>query len=163
MLVAPLGPKQGWFLDLFGLRVEWGKLLKQPQSSRFHPYPQDMNLHAWRFLHSEGEQKLLTEGQRPRSHQAEVFIRESGTVPLIADFLVFKFKEKKCAVSTVKGYRTAIGHVLKATVGVDIGQDKALSSLMSNLARDVSGLQKGSWDLSLVLGSLIKFPFEPCG
>ena len=69
----------------------------------------------------------------------------------VADFLVYLHEEKKLAKSTIEGYRTAIGHVLRA-VGVDMVEGQALSTLMANITRDVKEKPKvPSWDLALVL------------
>ena len=79
----------------------------------------------------------------------------------VADFLVYLHEEKKLAKSTIEGYRTAIGHVLRA-VGVDMMKGQALSTLMVNIARDVQEKPKvAGWDLALVLETLNAAPFEP--
>ena len=82
---------------------------------------------------------------------------------MIADFLCYLFEEKKLAVSTVEGYRTAISHTLKVTSGVDVGKDPHLTSLLANFQRDVSRGKAPApeWDLALVLQVLTKPPFEP--
>ena len=70
-------------------------------------------------------------------------------------------KRKKLAKSTIEGYRTAIGHVLRA-VEVDMMEGQALSTLMANITRDVKEKPKvPSWDLALVLETLNGTPFEP--
>ena len=79
----------------------------------------------------------------------------------VADFLVYLHEEKKLPKSTIEGYMTAIGHVLRA-VGVDMMEGQALSTLMANIARDVKDKPKvPSWDCALVLETLNGAPFEP--
>ena len=81
----------------------------------------------------------------------------------IADFLCYLRTDRDLAASTIEGYRTAIGHVIKAVTGREIGKDSRLTSLINNLAR--TGQVKKSlvpnWDLSLVLNTMTKSPFEP--
>lgn len=86
-----------------------------------------------------------------------------ATIPLLADFFCELHEVKKYALSTIEGYRTAIGHVLKARSGLNVGEDTYLKSLFSNFARDVQLRRPPlpSWDLSLVLQCLTKEPFEP--
>ena len=81
----------------------------------------------------------------------------------VADFLCYLRTEKDLAASTIEGYRTAIGHVVKAVTGREIGKDARLTSLINNLARtgQVKKSLVPSWDLSLVLLTLTKSPFEP--
>ena len=66
-------------------------------------------------------------------------------------------------MSTIGGYRTAIGKVLKETQNLDIGGDQGLSGLLRNFERDV-GVRKDKlmgWNLPLVLKVLSGAPFEP--
>lgn len=89
-----------------------------------------------------------------------------ATLPLVADFLYFKFEVEKREVETVKGYRTAISNVLKAVnPSLDVGKDSSISALISNLERDTSRIKRplANWDLALVLQCLTKDPFEPLG
>ena len=86
-----------------------------------------------------------------------------ATAPQVADFLCSLRRDKNLATSTLEGYRTAISRVVKAVSGVDLGKDQDLSSLLSNFARSAA-LDKSlvpKWDLSLVLLTLTKSPFEP--
>ena len=85
-----------------------------------------------------------------------------ATVSLIAEFLNHLHENKKLSVSTIGGYRTAIGKVLKVTQEIDIGHDEFLSSLIRNFERD--SVKKQSlvlWSLPLVLKVLSGSPFEP--
>ena len=45
----------------------------------------------------------------------------------VADFLLHMFQEKKCQVSTVKGYRSTISNTLKFMSGQNIGSDPIIS------------------------------------
>jgi integrase len=81
----------------------------------------------------------------------------------IADFLIFLFDEKKLAVSTIKGYRSMISHTLSFRGLISIGTDSSLSDLIRalELKRPVSRSLAPKWDLSCVLWSLCKAPYEP--
>ena len=84
-------------------------------------------------------------------------------VCLVAEFLCDLHEERKLAVSTIEGYRTAISHTLKALKGSDLGTDPQLLSLIGNFARDQSAdrVKAPEWDLAFVLGTLLEEPFEP--
>ena len=45
------------------------------------------------------------------------------SAPVIADFLLYLFKERNRRPSTIAGHRTAIAGALKASQGVDYGKD----------------------------------------
>ena len=86
------------------------------------------------------------------------------SVQSIADFLVYLFEEKDLAVSTVKGYRSMLSLTFKFRKGFSkIGSDPVLSELIRSfeLARPVSRSLVPKWNLSVVLSSLTKAPFEP--
>jgi integrase len=85
-----------------------------------------------------------------------------SSAAVVADFLLHLKTEKKLAVSTIEGYRTAISHTLKAVSDVDIGRDPHISSLLANFAREKTPRSSAPpWDLSLVLRKLTQPPFEP--
>ena len=88
---------------------------------------------------------------------------EQTTVPEIADFFNHLFEEKKLAISTIEGYRTAINKVISVTQGVNIGTDINLSHLFKNMEREVprSISLVPKWDLAQVLKALTEAPFEP--
>ena len=73
------------------------------------------------------------------------------------------FQEKKCQVSTVKGYRSTISNTLKFKSGQNIGSDPIISELIKymELQRPVQRSLAPKWDLSCVLSSLCGEPFEP--
>ena len=64
--------------------------------------------------------------------------------------------------ATIAGYRTAISDHL-GPFGLEVGKSIHLNRLLASFYRDKPFLNRGipSWDLSLVLMSLTKAPFEP--
>jgi integrase len=92
---------------------------------------------------------------------------ERGTDPLqasvsvIADFLLSLF-HKGLQPTSIRGYRTAISNTLKHQ-GMDVGADRQLGALLSNLQRECPRPVQSmpSWDLALVLRSLTRHPYEP--
>ena len=54
----------------------------------------------------------------------------SVPITVIADFLIFLFSEKKCQISTIKGYRSMISNTLKFKTGNRIGSNPVLSELI---------------------------------
>ena len=64
---------------------------------------------------------------------------------------------------SIEGYRTAISRPIKLSTGLDMGQDLLLHNLLKSFLRGrLRALQPfPAWDLSFVLFSLIKEPFEP--
>jgi len=87
----------------------------------------------------------------------------SADVPLIADFLLYLFKEEKCQISTIAGYRTAIAQTLPFVNGTQVGADPTLSRLIKNFKVSVPPrvVRVPDWDLNVVLDALMKAPFEP--
>lgn len=81
----------------------------------------------------------------------------------VADFLLHLFTEKKCQVSTIKGYRSTISNTLKFTSDINIGSDPIISELIRSfeLQRPVQRSLAPKWDLSCVLSSLCSEPYEP--
>ena len=88
---------------------------------------------------------------------------ECPSVTRIADFLLFLFEEKHLAVSTVKGYRSMLSNTLKFKGGESIGSNPFLSELMRSfeLEKPVFRSLTPKWDLSCVLWSLTRAPYEP--
>ena len=84
------------------------------------------------------------------------------SVRRLADFFVFLFEDKKLAISTIKGYRSMISHTL-AFKSSKICADPLISELIRamELKRPVSRSLTPKWDLSCVLWSLTKAPYEP--
>ena len=87
----------------------------------------------------------------------------SAPITVIADFLIFLFLEKKCQISTFKGYRSMISNTLKFKTGNRIGSNPVLSELIRSfeLQRPVQRSLTPKWDLSWVLVCLQKPPSEP--
>jgi len=85
------------------------------------------------------------------------------TVPQIADFLLYLFKDRNLAVSTVQGYKSAIASTIKQATGTELGSSPVLRDLLSSffLERPRSQFQLPQWDLALVLRCLLRPPFEP--
>ena len=86
------------------------------------------------------------------------------TIPDIANFLNYLFKEKALKPSTIAGYRTAIADGL-GLKGEDVSKSLELNRLLSSFYRDKPVVNSSipSWDLALVLQALTKQPFEPLG
>ena len=82
---------------------------------------------------------------------------------VVADFLIYLFRDKKCQVSTIKGYRSMISNTLKFSSKSNIGTHPVLSELMKSfqMQRPVNRSLAQKWDLPFVLTYLCKEPFEP--
>ena len=76
-----------------------------------------------------------------------------ATSAVIADFLVHVAQTKKASVSTLAGYRSAIGNVLRLTTGLDPGSDLVLAQLMRSFRRTqpIPCRRIPEWDVGLVL------------
>ena len=85
------------------------------------------------------------------------------SVATMADFLIFLFEEKKLLPASIKGYRSAIASTLKHLSSVDFSCHPVLSDIIRSmeLEKPVISRVVPHWDLSLVLDSLKKSPFEP--
>ena len=87
------------------------------------------------------------------------------SVARVADFFVYLFQDRKCSPSTIKGYRSAISSALKFSScrAKDVGSDVRISELIKHFdrARPVSRTVVPKWNLSCVLWSLTKAPYEP--
>ena len=88
---------------------------------------------------------------------------EQPSMNNLASFFLHLFEEKNLAVSTIKGYRSMISNTLKFKGGESIGCNPFLSELIRSfeLERPVSRNLTPKWDLSCVLWSLTKLPYEP--
>ena len=82
---------------------------------------------------------------------------------IIADFLLQMFEEKKCQVSTNKGYISMISNTLKFKFVTNIGSDPIISELIKTfeIQRPIQRSLAPKWDLACVLSSLCKDPYEP--
>ena len=81
----------------------------------------------------------------------------------LADFLVYLFDTKNLSVSTIRGYRSTISHTLAFRQKSNVCHDPSISALMRalELERPVHRSLAPKWDLSCVLWSLTKSPYEP--
>ena len=86
----------------------------------------------------------------------------STTVPQVAEFLNYLFTVKNLKPATITGYRTAIADAL-GSQGEFISKSLELNGLIASFTRDRPKPNRSipTWDLSLVLLSLTKPPFEP--
>jgi hypothetical protein len=84
-------------------------------------------------------------------------------IPFIADFLNYLFVDKKLCVSTIKGYRAAIGRVLKVVKGLDVSNSEPIRNLISNFNVEKPFVERilPKWDLKIILDSFKKAPYEP--
>ena len=73
----------------------------------------------------------------------------SAPITVIADFIIFLFSEKKCQISTIKGYRSMISNTLKFKTGNRIGSNPVLSELIRSfeLQRPVQRSLTPKWDI----------------
>ena len=87
----------------------------------------------------------------------------SASMSQIADFLIFLFSDKKLSMSSVKGYRVMLSNTLKFRSGRDIGHDPVISEVIRSLElqRPVTRSLTPRWNLTCVLWSLCKAPYEP--
>ena len=90
---------------------------------------------------------------------------EKASVPELANFLNYLFVVRKLQVSTIVGYRAAISRVLRLADNRDLRNDPYLNALMTNFSneRPKNSKMYPSWDLAIVLKSLMKAPYEPLG
>ena len=86
----------------------------------------------------------------------------NATVPLVVDFLIHLRHDKGLSVSAVKGYYSALNSVL-ALKGRDLASSREITMLLRSFSRSVNPveLRPPTWDISLVLQSLTRAPYEP--
>ena len=98
----------------------------------------------------------------------ESFCRERDVDPflappaVVADFLLHVATTRASAVSTLAGYRSAIGNVLRLSLGYDVATCPVLSQLMRSFKRTqpIPAKRVPVWDISLVLESLCTTAFS---
>ena len=85
-----------------------------------------------------------------------------ATPNVIADFLIYLFRDKNCQVSMIKGYRFMISNTLKFRLEMNIGKHPVISELIKSfqMQRPVNRSLAPKWDLAFVLTYLCKDPFE---
>ncbi|XP_069122369.1 uncharacterized protein [Argopecten irradians] len=88
-----------------------------------------------------------------------------ASVQLIADFLLYLFRERNLASGTIAGYRTAIASVLSFHDRQEVGSSTSLSALIRGFSLDRPRVRQlaPQWNLALVLESLKGAPYEPLG
>ena len=71
----------------------------------------------------------------------------------LAEFLTYLFEIRRVSPATIKGYRAAIGHVLRLASGYDPGEDDIIRLLMKSFDRQkpTSVPKAPTWDISVVL------------
>ena len=81
----------------------------------------------------------------------------------LADFFIHLFDEKELSISTIKGYRSTISNTLAFLNKAKVCHDPAIVDLIKSLElkRPVCRSLAPKWDLSCVLWSLTKAPYEP--
>ena len=86
----------------------------------------------------------------------------NATVPVVVDFLIHLRQDKGLSVSAVKGYCSALNSVL-ALKGRDLAASREITTLLRSFARSVNPVElcPPAWDVSLVLQSLTRAPYEP--
>ena len=192
VLIAPFWPNRMWFPELLNLLISSPitlpirpNLLKQLHGKFLHQNPSLLQLHAWELSNNPSEIKKISKevadhvSRARRESTRKVYdakwrvfvdwtnqkqinpIKASPTV--IADFLIFLFRDKQCQVGTIKGYRSTISNTLKFKSGYDIGSHPIISELIKSFVtqRPVERSLAPKWDLSLVLSHICKAPFEP--
>ena len=185
IVVAPGWPGMHWFWDLVNLStktplqlLQWPYLLKQPFSQRFHQNLMYLNLHVW---HLDTTQNHLNhslnrwhiELRHLKDPHLEDCMSQGGpfldtgvstepSISDIAEFLNHLFTVKNLKPATIAGYRIAIADHL-GPFGQELDRSLYLNRLLASFYRDKPILNRviPSWDLSLVLMSLTKAPFEP--
>ena len=85
------------------------------------------------------------------------------SIPLIADFLDYLFVIVELAVSTIRGYRSALSSALKFSSDLDVGGSLYLNNMIVDFLhkRPPRSSVVPRWDLTLVLWTLMEPPFEP--
>ena len=161
------------------------RLLTQSKGRFVHQNLPILDLHAWELSNNQSEIRnfhktlqILSPDQEEHLHKKSTDAKWtifsnwchtkkvnpiSAPITVIADFLIFLFSEKKCQISTIKGYRSMISNTLKFKTGNRIGSNPVLSDPIRSfeLQRPVQRSLTPKWDLSWVLVCLQKPPFEP--
>ena len=97
----------------------------------------------------------------------ESFCRErevdgfTASPALVADFLLWLASTRSASYSTLAGYRSALGHVLRLSTGYCPGTCPVLSQLMQSFKRTQprSSSRVPQWDINLVLSVLCEDRF----
>ena len=133
VLIAPFWPQQQWFSELLLLspiRLPLiPRLLTQSKGRFVHQNPPLLDLHAWELSNNQSEIKKISQNvadfvSRSRTSTQNVYDAKwtifsnwchtkkvnwiLTLITVIADFLIILFLEKKCQISTIKGYRPTL-------------------------------------------------------
>ena len=86
----------------------------------------------------------------------------NASVPLIVDFFRHLVRDKGLSVSAVRGYRASLNSVF-ALKGRDLAASREVSMLFRSFSKAArpERLRPPNWDVSLVLQSLTRAPYEP--
>ena len=86
----------------------------------------------------------------------------NASVPLIVDFFRHLLRDKGLSVSAVRGYRASLNSVF-ALKGRDLAASREVSMLFRSFSKAArpERLHPPNWDVSLVLQSLTRAPYEP--
>ena len=86
----------------------------------------------------------------------------SASVPLIVDFFRHLVRDKGLSVPAVRGYRASLNSVF-ALKGRDLAASREVSMLFHSFSKTArpERLRPPNWDISLVLQSLTRAPYEP--
>ena len=86
----------------------------------------------------------------------------SASVPLIVDFFRHLVRDKGLSVPAVRGYRASLNSVF-ALKGRDLAASREVSMLFRSFSKTArpEWLRPPNWDVSLVLQSLTRAPYEP--
>ena len=76
-----------------------------------------------------------------------------ATPAQLAEFLTYLFESRGISPATIKGYRAAVGHILRLSSGYDPGEDDIIKLLMKSFDRQrpTSRSRVPPWDITLVL------------
>ena len=80
----------------------------------------------------------------------------------VADFFIHLREDKSLSVSAIKGFRSALSQIFRLR-GLDLSTSPEITALLKNFALEIPSrpLRLPQWDLSLVLMSLRRAPYEP--
>ena len=86
----------------------------------------------------------------------------NASVPLIVDFFRNLVRDKGLSVPAVRGYRASLNSVF-ALKGRDLAASREVSMLFRSFSKSArpERLRPPNWDVSLVLQSLTRAPYEP--
>ena len=160
-------------------------LLFQPHNHRRHRSLPAVCLHAWRlssdlsergFSQAAADQIARGRRQSTRAVYDSKWRVFAGwctgqsvdpfqvTIQKLADFFVYLFQVKHLNPRTIKGYRSAISSTISVCGSrTEFSDSQELGSLIRSFQLERPPQRKiaPQWNLSLVLQSLLKPPFEP--